>query len=55
MAETTPVQKVEDLVEAARQRLNMALNRESWLARQQHTVAADELLEQAQKLLRTGG
>jgi hypothetical protein len=47
------VLKVQALVEAARQRLNLALNRDSWLQRQEHTVAADELLAEAQQVLRT--
>lgn len=48
------VVNVETLVEAARQRLNLALNRESWLQRQEHTIAADELLAEVQKVLRIG-
>lgn len=54
MAQDPESLKVESLVEAARQRLNLALNRESWLARQQHTIAADELLAEVQKVLRIG-
>lgn len=53
MAPNPEVLKVQALVEAARQRLMLALTRESPMRRQEHTVAADELLAQAQQVLRT--
>lgn len=47
------LQRVQGLVEAARQRLLLALGRQSWLQRQEHTVAADAILAELQKVLRT--
>lgn len=56
MAPNPEVVKVQQLVEAARQRLTLALNRpDSWLQRQENTIAADKLLAEAQKVLRIGG
>jgi hypothetical protein len=54
------IQKIEGLVEAARQRLALAHDQqaESWrkqsvLRARENTLAADELLAQAQQVLRT--
>jgi hypothetical protein len=54
------VQKVENLLEAARQRLTLALaplsnGARDWYRRQEHTAAADELLARAQRMLKTSG
>ena len=52
MAETE-VKKLAGLVEAARQRLLLARSRETFLKAREQTEAADELLAEAQKVLRT--
>lgn len=46
------VLKAQHLAEAARQRLNIALTRESPMVRQDHMLEADALLAQLQKVLR---
>ncbi len=51
--EQPTAQKVEGLVEAARQRLTLALTRETWLRRSEYVERADELLAEVQRLLRS--
>lgn len=48
----TEITKLRGILEATRQRLMLALSRESPIRRQEHVRAADELLDQAERMLR---